>query len=107
MAYKPQRPNKTTINKNTAVEGESIEQKMARVTQNKEPIKDGATPIYTKRGDGVQPEHDIRNDKWEQANDVMGKVRHIKEKERAERNNPTEQTNGGSDGQNQSQGPGQ
>ena len=39
--------------------------KVRRLLVNKEPIKDSAPPIYTKRGQGVLPEYDIRNDKFD------------------------------------------
>ena len=55
-------------------EGESIEEKVRRFTQNNEPISDGATPIFTERKDGVLPEYDIRTDKQEIALEAMDKV---------------------------------
>ena len=35
--------------------GESIEEKVKRITENNEPIADGAPIIYTNREDGVLP----------------------------------------------------
>lgn len=58
----------------TAHEGETIEQKMRRVLNNNEPIKDGAEIIYTERKEGVRPEYDIRTDKFEIAAKAMDKV---------------------------------
>ena len=55
-------------------EGESIEQKVRRVVENKEPITDGAPIIYTERKDGVLPQFNIRTDKWDIALDAMDKV---------------------------------
>lgn len=55
-------------------EGESIEQKMRRIVENKEPISDGAPIIYTEKKDGVLPQFNIRTDKWEVALDAMDKV---------------------------------
>lgn len=52
-------------------EGESIETKVERVVQNKEPIEDGAEIIYTEKKQGVQPQYDIRTDKWEIAQEAM------------------------------------
>ena len=46
-------------------EGEFIEEKVARVVENKEPIEDGAPIIYTERKDGVIPAYNIRTDKWD------------------------------------------
>ena len=54
-------------------EGEFIEEKVARVVENKEPIEDGAPIIYTERKDGVIPAYNIRTDKWDIAapNDAL------------------------------------
>lgn len=46
-------------------EGETIETKVRRITENKEPIKDAAPLVYTKKADGVLPQFNIRTDKWE------------------------------------------
>lgn len=59
-------------------EGETIETKIARVVENKEPITDGAPPIYTKKGDGVLPATNIRTDKWDIALDAMDKAHKAK-----------------------------
>lgn len=45
-------------------EGENIETKVKRITENNEPISDGAPVTYTEKRDGVRPEYDIRTDKW-------------------------------------------
>lgn len=55
-------------------DGESIETKVERVVQNKEPIEDGAEIIYTEKKQGVQPQYDIRTDKWEVAQEAMNLV---------------------------------
>lgn len=65
---------KTGLQVNQSVEGETIEQKVERVTVNKEPIKDGAPLIYTERKDGVQAGYDIRTDRFEVAIDAMDYV---------------------------------
>lgn len=52
-------------------DGESIETKVERVVQNKEPIEDGAEIIYTEKKQRVQPQYDIRTDKWEVAQEAM------------------------------------
>lgn len=72
--YKKLKPCKTTLNVNTSYQGETIEQKVSRIVNNKEPIKDGAPIIFTDRKDGVNPAHDIRTDRWELAADAMDKV---------------------------------
>lgn len=55
-------------------EGESIEKKVRRVVENKEPITDGAPIVYTEKKDGVLPQFNIRTDKWDIALDAMDKV---------------------------------
>nr|WAE43717.1 MAG: hypothetical protein [Microviridae sp.] len=67
MSYKTQKRIISSLNVNKSYEGESIEKKMQRVINNREPIKDGAPRIYTERKNGVLPEHDIRTDRWEVA----------------------------------------
>ena len=59
---------------NDCVEGERIETMIERITELNEPIKDGAPLIYTDRKEGVQPEYDIRTDRWEVAIDGMDYV---------------------------------
>jgi hypothetical protein len=59
-------------------EGETIEKKCARMIENNEPITDGAPSVFTKRADGVRPEFNIRTDKWDIAQESMGKVSEAK-----------------------------
>lgn len=59
-------------------EGESIENKISRIVENNEPISDGAPLVYTKRGDGVRAEYNIRTDKWDLAVEKMSKVSQAK-----------------------------
>lgn len=69
------RTNKSTsINLNQSVEGETIEQKIERIVQNKEPITDGAPLIYTDRKDGVEAGYNIKTDRFEIAVEAMDKV---------------------------------
>ncbi len=56
------------------VEGETIEQKMERVLENKEPITDGAPEIFTEKKNGVGAAYNIRTDRWEIACEAMDKV---------------------------------
>lgn len=72
--YKKNRINQTTIVVNETYEGETLEAKIRRIVNNKEPITDGAPMIYTERKDGVQPQYDIRTDRFEIAIDAMDKV---------------------------------
>lgn len=55
-------------------EGESIENKVRRITENNEPITDGAPIIYTNREEGVLPAYNIRTDRWEIAQQAMDAV---------------------------------
>ena len=55
-------------------DGESMENKVRRVTENNEPITDGAPIIYTNREDGVLPAYNIRTDRWEIAQQAMDAV---------------------------------
>lgn len=71
--YIPQQRPKTTINLNKSYEGETIEQKVDRITRNREPIKDGAPIIYTKRSEGIHPLTNIRTDRFEQAIEAKDK----------------------------------
>lgn len=70
--YKKNKPNKTSLVVRNSFNGETIEEKVRRIVNNKEPITDGAPLIYTERKDGVQPAYDIRTDKFEPAIAGMG-----------------------------------
>lgn len=56
------------------LEGETLEEKVRRILDENEPIKDGAPIIYTEKKDGVRPEFNIRADKWDIAIQAMDKV---------------------------------
>ena len=58
--YNKNKPIKTGLSVNTSFQGETIEEKIRRITNNKEPITDGAPITYTERKDGVMPEYNIR-----------------------------------------------
>lgn len=64
--------------------GITIEEKVRRIVEKKEPIKDGAPIIYTERKDGVQPSFNIRTDRFEVAVDAMDAVNRSKIAKRAE-----------------------
>lgn len=66
--------NNTKLRVNKSYQGETIEQKMERVVQQNEPIKDGAPLVFTERKRGVLPEYDIRTDRFEIAIDGMDAV---------------------------------
>jgi len=83
--YIYKKPQKTTLKRNTSYQGETLEKKINRIVNNKEPIKDGAPIIYTERKDGVRPEYDIRSDRWEIALDAMDMVNKDKLAQREKR----------------------
>ena len=72
--YKTKKPTPTGFKINKSVQGESMEQKMERIINSKEPIKDGAPLIYTERKDGVNPSMNIRTDRWEVAVEASNKI---------------------------------
>lgn len=89
---------KTTRQKNSnmyelqSVEGESIEAKVQRVTQQGQPISDGAPIIFTEKKDGVLPQYDIRTDRWDialMAMDAVNKVKTAKSKNYGEKKEET------------------
>lgn len=61
----------TTLRVNASKQGETIENKIRRIVNNKEPITDGASLIYSERKDGTLPETNIRTDRWEVAVEAM------------------------------------
>lgn len=75
-------------------EGETIEQKIRRITNNNDPIKDGAPLVYTERKDGVKPEYDIRTDRFDIALDAMDKVSRTNIAKREARMNIVKDTEG-------------
>lgn len=64
----------TTIETPICEIGESIEEKVRRVTTTNEAIENSAPMIYTERKDGVLPQYDIRTDRFEIAQNAMDKV---------------------------------
>lgn len=89
--YKKTNAIKTSIHVNDSYEGETIERKIRRITNNKEPITDGAPLIYTERNQGVQPGYDIRTDRFEVAVEAMDKVSKSHKAKREERHKTPEQ----------------
>lgn len=57
----------TTMENNALYEGESIEEKMRRVTTTGEPIEAEADLVYQERSDGVDKGCDIRTDRFDVA----------------------------------------
>lgn len=69
--YKQNKHQPTSIKRNTSYQGETIEHKIDRIINNREPITDGAPLIYEEREEGVKPEHNIRTDRFDLAIDAM------------------------------------
>lgn len=74
MYNKKLAPTKTTIQVGKMTVGETIEKKIRRIVNNKEPITDGAPLIYTERAKGVEAQYNIRTDRWEIGLDAMDYV---------------------------------
>lgn len=74
--YKRNKYQKTSLKINDARPCETIEEKLRRVTQTKEPIDidDTVGLIYTSKEDGVLPAHDIRTDRMEVAREALDKA---------------------------------
>lgn len=84
--YKVPYYNPGSIVLNQSKEGETIEQKIERIVNNKEPIKDGAPIIWTPRKEGVRASTNIRTDRFEiaiEAADKIAKSYKAKREERA------------------------
>ena len=76
---------KTSLTVNESLEGETLENKIKRITQNNEPITDGAPIIYQDRKNGIEPQYDIRTDRFDFALDAMSMVQKTKITQREER----------------------
>ena len=59
-------------------EGETIETKVRRIVEEKEPISDTAPIIYTNRDDGVIAGYNIRTDRFDVALSAMDTVNKAK-----------------------------
>ena len=62
------------------IEGERIEDKVARLFEENQPINDGAPLIYTEKKEGVLPAYNIRTDRFAIALDAMDKIGRSKAK---------------------------
>jgi hypothetical protein len=102
--YKKPKFESTSININTSTEGQTIEQKVRLLMENKEPIPAEKSLSYNESRSEILPANDIRTDRFELAVDVNDKLeknriaksehlRVIKDKEEAE-NKGNEQKNG-------------
>lgn len=69
---KPARKTELTINKSYV--GEPIEDKIARIMNNQEAIKDGAPQVFQERKEGVHEDFDIRSDRFDRALETTDKI---------------------------------
>lgn len=105
--YKFKKAKKTSLVVNKSYIGETIEQKIDRIMNNKEPLSDGAPRVYTERKDGVQPQYDIRTDRFElavDAMDIVNKDRLAKREERQKKYDRAKE--GGTEGKGETGGDG-
>lgn len=86
--YNYKTPKPTSLNINNSLVGETLEEKIERIVNNKEPITDGAPIIFTERKDGIKPAYDIRTDRWEIAVEAMDTVSRTNTAKREERHKP-------------------
>lgn len=73
MKYKESGRVVSQIKRRPAQKGESIEEMVRRCTESKEPIEAIAPMIYTEKADGVQPQYNIRADRFDIALDAVDK----------------------------------
>lgn len=72
--YKVPKFVETSLELYDVQEGETIEQKIERIVNNKEPIKDGAPLLYTERREGIRPSTNIRTDRFEIAVEAADRI---------------------------------
>lgn len=88
--YRQNKHQRTSIEINESIIGETIEQKIDRIVNNKEPITDGAPLIYTERKDGVMAGYNPRTDRFEVAVEAMDKISKDATAKRAAKMKPIE-----------------
>lgn len=72
--YKVPLKTRTSLERNTSVEGETIEQQITRLINDGAPIESEKIPIFTKPSEGVVYGTNIRDDKWEKAIEISDKI---------------------------------
>lgn len=95
--------NMSTLESVETFEAETIEEKVERITTNKEPITDGAPIIFTEKKDGVLPAYNIRTDRFDLAIEGMQaaeRIRIAKRSEKADVADVPEKIDGGSPTEN-------
>lgn len=90
--YKPNRIRPTTIRINQAEPGETLESKIEKLVNKKEPLEEGSAPlIYTPRMEGIRASTNIRTDRWEiaiEATDRIAKSYMARRDERSKKKEP-------------------
>ena len=94
--YQYKNITKSIIKENKSYGGERLEEKIQRITSNKEPIKDGAPLIYTDRKNRVMPEYNVKTDRFEVAVIAIDAVSKSHLAKRGARHNPPK-TDGGAE----------
>lgn len=72
--YRTIKPKRGSLKANKAYVAQSIEIQVQRILNNNEPLKSGDAPIYQHRGEGVNPDYNIRTDRWEHAIEAADKL---------------------------------
>lgn len=75
---------RTSINVNKSKEGQTMEQRMSKLMEQEEPIKDKAPLIWTPKDEGVRPEFNIRTDRYDLAQEAMDMVSRSEKAKRAQ-----------------------
>ena len=73
--YKKPIYKKTSLRVNESSEGETLEMKIDRFVNNREPLQEkGVQPIYMERKEGINRAYDVKTDRFEVAIEAMDKV---------------------------------
>lgn len=100
--YKQNKYNSNKLRVNKSKQGETIEQKIERIVNNKEPIKDGAPLLYTERKEGIRASTNIRTDRFEIAVEAADKIAKSYKGKREERHKPKDRPPVKKDGETES-----
>lgn len=74
MGYLTRKTDTTQIRVNKSKVGERIEERVQRMLYAGESMGDGAPLIYTDRRNGVEPQYNVRSDRFELALDAINGV---------------------------------
>ena len=73
--YKKPIYRKTSLKVNESSEGETLEMKIDRFVNNREPLQEnGVQPIYMERKEGINRAYDVKTGRFEVAIEAMDKV---------------------------------